>query len=188
MTSDYRQLKEERGLLDFADLEQRAIHLLRNVPLVKEILQKELDLLVVDEFQDTSPIQLGLFMELVGCAKETIWVWFEASQAIKHAHKIICMGYSLPMSDLTMAQFLKSSAPIRRIPFELIDITSKCEHFRSVISGEVYDFIQENADEDCIPKFVVKNCIPDEENMQYVIQMTPWKRAARVINVEDEIK
>jgi ATP-dependent helicase/nuclease subunit A len=77
----YRQLKEERGILDFADLEQRAIHLLRDVPAVKEILQEELDLLVVDEFQDTSPIQLGLFMELAACAKETIWVG-DVKQAI----------------------------------------------------------------------------------------------------------
>jgi ATP-dependent exoDNAse (exonuclease V) beta subunit len=41
----------------------------------------ELDLLVVDEFQDTSPIQLGLFMHLSACAHETVWVG-DVKQAI----------------------------------------------------------------------------------------------------------
>lgn len=72
--AEYRRLKEERGLLDFDDLEQRALHLLRDVPAVRECLRQELDLLVVDEFQDTSPIQLGLFMSLATCARQTLWV------------------------------------------------------------------------------------------------------------------
>src|SRR3546814_2047872 len=33
-----------------------------------------LDLLLVDEFQDTSPIQLALFMKLTALAAETFWV------------------------------------------------------------------------------------------------------------------
>ncbi|MBM4094582.1 MAG: DNA helicase UvrD, partial [Planctomycetes bacterium] len=70
----YRRLKEERGFMDFSDLEQRTLRLLRDVPFAKEVLREELDLLVVDEFQDTSPIQLGLFMELAACGRETVWV------------------------------------------------------------------------------------------------------------------
>jgi ATP-dependent exoDNAse (exonuclease V) beta subunit len=72
--TEFGRLKEERGLLDFADLEQRALHLFQNGPSVKEVLRQELDLLVVDEFQDTSPIQLALFTELASCAQETVWV------------------------------------------------------------------------------------------------------------------
>jgi hypothetical protein len=34
----------------------------------------EIDLLVVDEFQDTSPIQLALFSRLAECAKRVVWV------------------------------------------------------------------------------------------------------------------
>lgn len=70
----FRRAKEEQGLLDFSDLEQRALRLLRDVPSVKAVLRDELDLLVVDEFQDTSPIQLALFVELAECAHETLWV------------------------------------------------------------------------------------------------------------------
>lgn len=79
--AEFRRLKEERGLLDFADLEQRALHLLRDQPIVRETLAAELDLLVVDEFQDTSPIQLALFMQLAACARETVWVG-DVKQAI----------------------------------------------------------------------------------------------------------
>ena len=79
--TEFRRLKEERGLLDFADLEQRALHLLQDNPSVKGVLRQELDLLAVDEFQDTSPIQLALFMELASCARETVWVG-DVKQAI----------------------------------------------------------------------------------------------------------
>lgn len=78
---EFQSLKEERGLLDFSDLEQRALHLLRDHPAVREALAGELDLLVVDEFQDTSPIQLALFMDLSACARETVWVG-DVKQAI----------------------------------------------------------------------------------------------------------
>lgn len=77
----FQALKAERGLLDYADLEQQALHLLRDQPAVRDLLRQELDLLVVDEFQDTSPIQLALFLELARCARETIWVG-DVKQAI----------------------------------------------------------------------------------------------------------
>ena len=79
--STLQALKEERGLLDYTDLEQRCYHLLRDNPFVRETLRQELDLLVVDEFQDTSPIQLALFVQLAACAREAIWVG-DVKQAI----------------------------------------------------------------------------------------------------------
>lgn len=77
----FKALKEERGLLDYTDLEQRCYHLLRDNSFVQETLRQELDLLVVDEFQDTSPIQLALFLQLAACAREAIWVG-DVKQAI----------------------------------------------------------------------------------------------------------
>jgi ATP-dependent exoDNAse (exonuclease V) beta subunit len=77
----YQSLKQERGMHDFTDLEQRTYHLLRGHSGVRNTLEQELDLLVVDEFQDTSPIQLALFMQLAACAKETFWVG-DVKQAI----------------------------------------------------------------------------------------------------------
>ena len=79
--TEFQRLKEERGLLDFSDLEQRAFLLLRDQAHVRETLSHELDLLVVDEFQDTSPLQLALFMQLTALARETVWVG-DVKQAI----------------------------------------------------------------------------------------------------------
>ena len=78
---EFQRLKEERGLLDFSELEQRAFHLLRDQAHVRETFGRELDLLVVDEFQDTSPLQLALFMQLAALARETVWVG-DVKQAI----------------------------------------------------------------------------------------------------------
>lgn len=43
-------------------------------PSVKVVLAGELDLLMVDEFQDTSPIQLELFLKLSRLARYSVWV------------------------------------------------------------------------------------------------------------------
>jgi ATP-dependent exoDNAse (exonuclease V) beta subunit len=69
----YAQRKRELGVVDFADQEHLLLELLDN-PSVAAALAEELDLLLVDEFQDTSPIQLALFMKLAKLAKQTYWV------------------------------------------------------------------------------------------------------------------
>lgn len=69
----YRQRKLSMGVVDFTDQEHLLLKLL-DVPEVTEVLRDELDLLMVDEFQDTSPIQLALFLKLSRLAKHTYWV------------------------------------------------------------------------------------------------------------------
>ena len=69
----FSALKRERGALDFVDQENLLLTLLDN-PHVSETLAEELDLLLVDEFQDTSPIQLALFLKLAKLAKRVFWV------------------------------------------------------------------------------------------------------------------
>lgn len=69
----YRQLKEEMGGVDFTDQECRLLEILDH-PVVADALREELALLMVDEFQDTSPIQLALFLKLASYAKKVIWV------------------------------------------------------------------------------------------------------------------
>jgi ATP-dependent helicase/nuclease subunit A len=56
----YTRLKEERGALDFDELQQRAVRLLRDHPQVTETLRRRIRWLMVDEFQDTNPIQKEL--------------------------------------------------------------------------------------------------------------------------------
>jgi ATP-dependent exoDNAse (exonuclease V) beta subunit len=77
----YQERKEERGLLDFVDLERRTLALL-DQPEVAKVISEEFDLLVVDEFQDTNPIQLALFIRLAKLIKHgAVWVG-DVKQAI----------------------------------------------------------------------------------------------------------
>ena len=71
--ANYQNLKDERGLMDFVDQEQQLLKLL-DLPQVASSIAQELDILLVDEFQDTSPIQLALFLKLADLAGECIWV------------------------------------------------------------------------------------------------------------------
>jgi ATP-dependent exoDNAse (exonuclease V) beta subunit len=69
----YSDKKLEMGVLDFTDQEHLLLNVLDNAS-VASTLSEELDLLMVDEFQDTSPIQLALFLKLANFAKEIYWV------------------------------------------------------------------------------------------------------------------
>ncbi len=70
---EYEQYKKKRGLIDYTDMETYVSRLLR-IDSVRETLRRELDLLLVDEFQDTSPIQLDIFLQFSRLAKHSIWV------------------------------------------------------------------------------------------------------------------
>jgi ATP-dependent exoDNAse (exonuclease V) beta subunit len=69
----YSEHKRELGVLDFTDQEHQLLKLL-DIPGVADVLDEELDLLMVDEFQDTSPIQLALFLKLARHARQVFWV------------------------------------------------------------------------------------------------------------------
>lgn len=70
---EFDQYKKQRGLIDYIDMEVRIKNLL-DEPQIQQILREELDLLMVDEFQDTSPIQLEIFLKLSRFARHSIWV------------------------------------------------------------------------------------------------------------------
>jgi ATP-dependent helicase/nuclease subunit A len=57
-------MKRQRGILDFDDLLLRARDLLRNSPAARAHFHQRIDALVVDEFQDTDPVQAEIVMRL----------------------------------------------------------------------------------------------------------------------------
>ncbi len=65
--------KKSLGVLDYGDLEEKTLGLLDRKNVCEE-LAAELDVLFVDEFQDTNPIQLGIFLKLSAICKQTVWV------------------------------------------------------------------------------------------------------------------
>lgn len=71
--SAYQTWKSRRRVVDYVDMLDSALELVSH-PRVASELGERLKLAVVDEFQDTSPIQLALFMKLHGLAKRSVWV------------------------------------------------------------------------------------------------------------------
>ncbi len=69
----YLTYKQERGLVDFTDLEVLLLQLLENEELAPS-LKSEFDLVLVDEFQDTNPLQLAIFQRFRDLAPRNRWV------------------------------------------------------------------------------------------------------------------
>ncbi len=69
----YQRYKQERGAVDFPDQLARAHHALQQEA-IREQLAGEIDLVLVDEFQDTNPLQLAIFLELAGLSQRSVWV------------------------------------------------------------------------------------------------------------------
>lgn len=70
----YQEYKDALGLIDFIDQEHRTLELLRTHDVVRTAIAQRYRVLAVDEFQDTSPLQLALFTELAKLVDDVIWV------------------------------------------------------------------------------------------------------------------
>ena len=63
-TKHYRQLKQERGVLDFDDLQERAAYLFEANPAIARRYREHFRMIMVDEFQDTNDLQLRVIKHL----------------------------------------------------------------------------------------------------------------------------
>lgn len=70
----YAQAKREAGLVDYGDMIAMAADMLRNRPEVLNTLAQRIDCLVVDEFQDTNPLQFALLWRLKDAGVPTVTV------------------------------------------------------------------------------------------------------------------
>ncbi len=73
LDTGYKRYKSERGLVDFTDLEILLLRLLDNKTLAAR-LGEDFDLVLVDEFQDTNPLQLAIFQRLRCISPRSRWV------------------------------------------------------------------------------------------------------------------
>lgn len=72
---EYDEYKKAWGLIDFVDQESKVLELLEGNPDFGRLLRDRLTQVLVDEFQDTSPIQLALFLKLNEFSeKGSVWV------------------------------------------------------------------------------------------------------------------
>lgn len=81
-------------------------------------------------------------------------LWFEAGEALKRARRIICLGYSLPESDLTMMHFLRATRGAgARI--ELVNQSRDAlKNFRRLFGEEGAAIEQCVVGDNCIAEFV----------------------------------
>ncbi|WP_226937493.1 UvrD-helicase domain-containing protein [Pseudogemmobacter faecipullorum] len=70
----YEARKKALGLIDFADMITGAEHLLRTDPAVRQAVLDEIDCVIIDEFQDTNPVQFALLWQLGQHAPRTLLV------------------------------------------------------------------------------------------------------------------
>lgn len=71
----YAEYKKALGLVDFIDQESRVLELLNTNADFCKLLCERIEQIMVDEFQDTSPIQLALFLKLNDYSKKgSVWV------------------------------------------------------------------------------------------------------------------
>lgn len=73
LASEYSRYKAARGLVDFTDLEILFLGLLENERLAAQ-LAADFELILVDEFQDTNPLQLAIFQRLRSLTARSRWV------------------------------------------------------------------------------------------------------------------
>src|SRR5690606_20506486 len=70
----YETRKKSLGLIDFADMIAGAERLLRTDPSVRQAVLDEIDCVIIDEFQDTNPVQFALLWQLGQHAPRTLLV------------------------------------------------------------------------------------------------------------------
>jgi len=69
----YKKFKQDAGLIDYTDMEEGFLQLLEFEE-VQEEIRDTIKLVLVDEFQDSSPIQLAIFIKLSDIIEKNIWV------------------------------------------------------------------------------------------------------------------
>lgn len=69
----FQNYKRRRGVTDFTDQEAEVLRLLDQED-VKQRFRRQYKVLLVDEFQDTSPIQLALFLKISDLVQHVVWV------------------------------------------------------------------------------------------------------------------
>jgi Superfamily I DNA and RNA helicases len=70
----FQQLRVDEGVLSFHDLLERTAQLLRRRPDVRSVFAKKHPVILVDEFQDTDPLQAEIVLLLTADnPKETNW-------------------------------------------------------------------------------------------------------------------
>lgn len=103
----YETRKKALGLIDFADMIAGAERLLRTDLAVRKAVLNEIDCVIIDEFQDTNPVQFALLWQLGAHAPRTLLVG-DVKQSI--------MGFQ--GADPRLSQALAAANPAATQPLD----------------------------------------------------------------------
>jgi ATP-dependent helicase/nuclease subunit A len=115
--------KARRRVVDYVDMIDAALSLL-SVDDVREELHARTRLVVVDEFQDTSPIQLALFVRLHRIAGRSVWVGDRKQCIFEYA------GADPDLMDAALSWCRQAGGAVQQLGFnyrsrpELVDATN----------------------------------------------------------------
>lgn len=83
-------------------------------------------------------------------------LWFEGGDALKRARRVICMGYSLPESDLTMKHFLRTSCASRAEVVIVDPSVDALRNFEGLFGGTHVRFRHHRCGKATIARFVAE--------------------------------
>ena len=129
----YQSFKKKRSLVDFGDLENEFLHLITEKDEVKGFIQDKFKLLLVDEFQDTNPMQLAIFTGLAEIIPEVVFVG-DRKQSIYRFRGVDFKLIDNVFNDTSVKKeiTLDTSRRSRK------DIVGFCNHlFTGVFSGQL---------------------------------------------------
>ncbi|ARK31541.1 ATP-dependent helicase/nuclease subunit A [Halalkalibacter krulwichiae] len=131
----YMYEKKIAGMLDFSDLQQKAVALLQHEA-IKEVSQKQFRHMMVDEFQDTNRLQLEMleriepaFQFIVGDQKQSIYRFRGANVSLMNEREDL--AHSLEDAEvILMNQNYRTQAPVIEAVNELFSyaMVSKRTH------------------------------------------------------------
>ena len=118
LVAAYTELKRRAGALDFVDLLVEARDLLRDHDDVRAELQKRFAYVLVDEFQDTDPLQVEIVMLLAGDVPGKLFVVGDPKQSIYRFRRADIAIYEAAKAQLTArgADVLQLSVSFRADP------------------------------------------------------------------------
>lgn len=123
---EYGALKRRLGVVDYADMVAGAEALLRENEDVLDAVLAEIDCVVIDEFQDTNPVQFAFLWALAHRAKRTILVG-DAKQSI--------MGFQGSDVRLTEALVSQNSKSVHHLEYNWRSSAELVRFFNAFSAG-----------------------------------------------------
>jgi ATP-dependent helicase/nuclease subunit A len=112
----YAELKHGRGAVDFDDLELITLELLAERDGIRAAWSDRFELLMVDEFQDTNPRQLGILLALERANLFTVGDEFQSIYGFRHADVSLFRSRRAELRErggsLTLTHNFRSRAPL----------------------------------------------------------------------------